>query len=88
MTATTDSPPVADSVLDVTGLDCPLPILKTKVALRGVAPGQVLHVRATDPLAVLDLRAFCARTGHELLHLGKTGEVLEFFIRRAGGDPR
>lgn len=78
-----DAPPPADERLDVTGLDCPLPILKTKVALRKVAPGQVLHVLATDPMAEVDFRAFCARTGHELLHVESAGPVFEFYIRRA-----
>lgn len=81
-------PPEPDRVLDVTGLDCPLPILKTKLALRDLAPGQVLHVLATDPMAVVDFRAFCARTGHELLHMdrGEAG-VLHFYIRHAPARP-
>jgi tRNA 2-thiouridine synthesizing protein A len=73
-----------DHVLDVTGLECPLPILKTKVALAKMQPGEVLHVLATDPLAPLDFRAFCARTRHELIQLIETGERAEFFIRKAG----
>ena len=79
---TTPLPPV-DEVLDVKGLNCPLPILKTKVAINRMTPGQVLHVLATDPLAVIDFRAFCARTGHELLRLVDDPEVCEFYIRKA-----
>lgn len=74
-------PPV-DEVLDVKGLNCPLPILKTKVAINRMSPGQVLHVLATDPLAVVDFRSFCARTGHELLKLIDDPEVCEFWIRK------
>ncbi|MGH8509904.1 MAG: sulfurtransferase TusA family protein, partial [Gammaproteobacteria bacterium] len=47
------------AVLDVTGLKCPLPLLKTKVELNRIQPGQILRVLATDPMAVVDLRAFC-----------------------------
>ena len=71
-----------DRILDVTGLECPLPILKTKVALAKMQPGEVLHVLATDPLAPLDFHAFCARTRHELVQLIEAGERTEFFIRK------
>ncbi len=73
-----------DRVLDVTGLACPLPILKTKLELNRMQPGQVLHVLATDPLAPLDFRAFCDQTRHELLRLIEQEERAEFFIRKAG----
>ncbi len=73
----------AARVLDATGLECPLPILKTKVEINRMQPGEILHVLTTDPLAPLDFRAFCDRTGHELLHLIEAGERAEFFIRKA-----
>lgn len=69
-------------VLDVKGLNCPLPILRTKMALGDLEPGQVIHVMATDPHSVVDFKAFCARTGHELLELVEGPEVYEFFVRR------
>jgi tRNA 2-thiouridine synthesizing protein A len=83
--AATDNVPTIriDRVLDVTGLECPLPILKTKVELTRMLPGEVLHVLATDPLAPLDFRAFCIRTQHELVHLIEANERFEFFIRKA-----
>lgn len=68
-------------VLDVKGLNCPLPILRTKMALADLKPGQVVHVMATDPHSVVDFKAFCARTGHELLDLVEGPEVFEFFVR-------
>ena len=55
------SPPSA-CTLDAKGLGCPLPILKTKVALSRMKAGEVLHVAATDPHSVIDFKAFCART--------------------------
>ena len=81
----TESPPTIhpDRVLDTRGLECPLPILKTKLELSRMQPGEVLHVLATDPLAPLDFRAFCLRSKHELLQMIETEERSEFFIRKA-----
>lgn len=73
----------ADALLDVQGCECPLPLLKTKVALNRLEPGQILRILATDPMAVVDLRAFCARTGHELLRWSEQEAVWEFHIRKA-----
>lgn len=78
---------VFDQSLDAKGLNCPLPVLRTKVLLTRMKPGEILRVEATDPHAVIDFEAYCARTGHELLHMTDSGGVFEFFIRRAG-DPK
>lgn len=56
-----------DLDLDVRGLKCPLPILRTKKALATLKKGQVLRVVATDPGTVKDFEAFARQTGHELL---------------------
>ena len=56
-----------DRELDVRGLNCPLPILRTKKALAEMTSGQVLHVLATDPGSVKDFRAFAKQTGNTLL---------------------
>lgn len=53
--------------LDVSGLLCPLPVLKTRKALAGMEPGSVLRVTATDPAAVIDIPHFCNEAGHKLL---------------------
>ena len=53
--------------LDLTGLKCPLPILRAKKALATLETGQILSVRATDPGAPDDFAAFCCQTGHQLL---------------------
>ncbi|MFK8067289.1 MAG: sulfurtransferase TusA family protein [Gammaproteobacteria bacterium] len=74
--------PEPDQVLDAKGLNCPLPILKTKLALQRMEDGEILHVMATDPHAVVDFKAYCARTGHEIIHLIETDEVMEFYIQR------
>jgi len=72
-----------DETLDARGLNCPLPILKAKVALNKMAANKILHVEATDPHSRIDFEAYCARTGHEIIRITETGNVLEFYIRRA-----
>jgi|TARA_R110000772_G_scaffold73336_1_gene160370 tRNA 2-thiouridine synthesizing protein A len=52
--------------LDATGLKCPLPVLKARKALKGLAPGDRLDIRATDPGSPADIRAFCETFGHSL----------------------
>lgn len=69
--------------LDAKGLNCPLPILKTKVVLNKMRPGEILFVEATDPHAEIDFEAYCARSRHELIRVNLTGDVYEFYIRRA-----
>ncbi len=70
-----------DRVLDTKGLNCPLPVLKLKKAMKEVPPGGVLQVLATDPGAVADFEAFCRQTGNELLESKTEGEVYVFLIR-------
>jgi tRNA 2-thiouridine synthesizing protein A len=72
---------VADQLLDCSGLNCPLPILKTKKALAALPPGGVLEVRATDPGAVKDFEAFCRSTGNQLLDSRVEGKTYVFLIR-------
>jgi tRNA 2-thiouridine synthesizing protein A len=73
----------ADQALDAKGLNCPLPILKTKVLLNKMQPGQILFVEATDPHSVVDFEAYAARTRHEILRQTEQGGIYEFYIRRA-----
>lgn len=72
-----------DQSLDAKGLNCPLPILKTKVLLNKMRPGEVLYVEATDPHSVVDFEAYCARTKHELIKINESDDLFEFYIRRA-----
>lgn len=84
MTADTHAYPVdVHQVLDAKGLNCPLPVLRTKVMLNRMQPGEVLRVEATDPHATIDFQAYCARTGHEIISITENGSVIEFLIRRA-----
>jgi tRNA 2-thiouridine synthesizing protein A len=75
---------MSDTVLDTRGLKCPLPVLRARKAMQGVAPGGVLRVLATDPGTVRDFQAFCVATGHELLDHGEEDGELRFRIRKAG----
>jgi len=58
---------MVDHTLDAKGLNCPLPILKARKALKEVPAGGVLEILATDPGAVADFEAFCRQTGNELM---------------------
>ena len=71
-----------DRELDVKGLNCPLPILRTKKALSEMSSGQVLRVLATDPGAVKDFQAFARQTGNQLLANAEIEQVFEFFFKR------
>ncbi len=73
---------MADQLLDVKGLNCPLPILKAKKALKDMATGQTLEVEATDPGSVKDFEAFCRTTGNELLESRNDNKVFTFVIKR------
>jgi len=71
-----------DRELDVKGLNCPLPILRTKKALAEMQSGQTLRVLATDPGSVKDFQAFARQTGNQLLESGQSGDVFEYLLRR------
>ena len=71
-----------DRELDVKGLNCPLPILRTKKALAEMTTGQVLRVLATDPNAAKDFQAFAKQTGNQLLSNAEADQVFEFFFKR------
>ncbi len=68
--------------LDCRGLNCPLPVLKTKKAITSIEIGEILKMVATDPGAVADMGAFSRRTGHVLEHQSEGGGEYVFFFRR------
>ncbi|NMM27947.1 MAG: sulfurtransferase TusA family protein [Glaciimonas sp.] len=68
--------------IDARGLNCPLPILKTKKALSEMLSGQVLHVLATDPGSVRDFQAFSKQTGNELLSHEVHDREFEYYVKR------
>ncbi|WP_297461083.1 sulfurtransferase TusA family protein [Ferrovum sp.] len=72
----------ADKELDVRGMSCPLPILKTKKSLVDMGSGQVLRVISTDGGSVGDMQAFSKQTGHELISVVQEGGEYTFFLRK------
>lgn len=72
-----------DQTLDAKGLNCPLPVLKAKLALSKMNSGEILHVETTDPHSKIDFEAYCARTGHEIIAVLEKDGVIEFYINRA-----
>lgn len=75
---------MADMVLDAKGLNCPLPILRAKKALKELPTGKTLEIQATDPGAVKDFEAFCRTTGNELVEHHTDGATFVFTIRHTG----
>lgn len=71
-----------DLELDLRGLNCPLPILRTKKALATVATGTVLRVLATDPGAPADFEQFCRQTGNTLLESTAEDSLYVLLVRR------
>jgi tRNA 2-thiouridine synthesizing protein A len=71
------------TVLDATGLLCPLPVLKARKALKTMAPGELLRVLATDKGAVKDFEAFCRTTGNELVEHSEAAGTYIFMIRKS-----
>ena len=71
--------------LDLTGLKCPLPALKTRKALRSVKPGDRLEVHCTDPLSVIDIPALIQETGDKVEITGRDESGIVFLIEKCDG---
>jgi tRNA 2-thiouridine synthesizing protein A len=78
--------PMSETLLDVQGLTCPLPVLKANKALRGLPAGAELTVLATDPAAAQDFPAYCRETGHALVSAAENDGVYRFVLRKKA-DP-
>ncbi len=70
--------------LDLVGLKCPHPVLRTAKALAAMDPGARLLVRASDPMAAIDIPHLCNTAGHRLLASERGERVLSFLIERGG----
>jgi len=73
---------VFNAEVDAIGMNCPLPILRTKKALATMQSGEVLKIKATDSGAARDFPAFAKQTGNELIASSTEGDVLVFFLKR------
>jgi tRNA 2-thiouridine synthesizing protein A len=79
----TETPMEFNKEFDASGLSCPLPIVKTKKALKEMASGEVLRVIATDPGSVCDMAAFAEQTGNPLLEQGTENSKFVFYLKKA-----
>ncbi|HJN23157.1 MAG TPA: sulfurtransferase TusA family protein, partial [Rhodospirillales bacterium] len=70
------------AMLDTKGMNCPLPILKTRKVIKGLAVGDTLQVLSTDPGSVRDFEAFCRSTGNELVESGEENGTFVFLIKK------
>ncbi len=76
-----------DAALDARDLACPLPVLKARKLLRGIAPGRRLLVEATDPMAAIDIPHMCREDGHRLVASESVKGVHRFLIERIATPP-
>ncbi|WP_173918314.1 sulfurtransferase TusA family protein [Halobacillus sp. Marseille-Q1614] len=75
-----------DQLLDAKGLACPMPIVKTKKALKDLNPGQVIEVQATDKGSTADIKAWSEKTGHHYLGTQEEDGVLYHYIRKSSDE--
>jgi len=72
------------NVIDATGYNCPIPVLKARKALKGLAGGEEVTVLASDPASAIDIPHFCNTTGNELLSQSERDGVFTYRIRKQG----
>lgn len=78
----TDTNAVIDRTVDCLGLFCPMPIVKTREAIKDMALGQVLEMLSDDPASDADMRSWARRTGNHLVAVTKDGAVYRFLVRK------
>jgi len=78
---------MAITQIDLTGLKCPLPALKTRKALKGLRPGDLLEVRCTDPLSVIDIPTLIRETGDKVEITERAEQGIVFLIEKTDGLP-
>ena len=73
-----------DKQIDCTGLFCPMPIVKTREAIRQMAAGQLLEMLSDDPASEPDMKSWAQITGNDLVHTARDAGVFRFLVRKAG----
>ena len=71
-----------DRQIDCTGLFCPMPIVKTREAIRDMAVGQILEMLSDDPGSDPDMKTWARRSGHDLIEVARDGAVFRFRVRK------
>jgi tRNA 2-thiouridine synthesizing protein A len=79
--------PSEAGIFDLKGLKCPLPVLKARKRLRAMQAGERLWLETTDPLAVIDIPAFCAEDGHRLVESATAADGHRFLVERGDFSP-
>jgi len=77
----TDEPTIAKS-LDLSGLLCPIPVVKVSKAIKDIAIGEAIEATATDPGVLMDIPAWCKGSGNEMVKMDKEGTTFRFIVRR------
>jgi tRNA 2-thiouridine synthesizing protein A len=72
-----------DRRIDCTGLFCPMPIVKTREAIKQIASGQLLEMLSDDPASEADMKSWARITGHQLVAVERESGVLRFLVRKA-----
>ncbi len=72
-----------DMSLDCKGLACPMPIVKTKKAMEGLASGQVVEIEATDKGSTVDIQSWASKVGHQYIGTKHEGDILMHYVRKA-----
>ena len=72
--------------LDLRGLKCPLPVLKARKAMQPLAAGALVELETTDPLAVIDIPAFCNENGHQLLQVEESKSHHTFLLEKGAPE--
>lgn len=70
-------------IYDLRGLNCPLPVLKTRRKLQDLPAGTLLKVRVTDPMSRIDIPHFCNEEDHEIIKIETSGNITDFWIRKS-----
>lgn len=73
---------MATQTLDTKGLNCPLPVLKTKKALKKLSAGDTLEVESTDPGSTKDLESLCRSTGNEMVESSEADGIYKYLIKK------
>lgn len=71
-----------DRQIDCIGLFCPMPIVKTREAIREMTVGQVLEMTSDDPASDADMKTWVERSGHEMIGVSREGAVYRFLVRK------
>lgn len=73
---------IPDTHIDCIGLFCPMPIVKTREAIEGMRPGELLAMLSDDPASDADMRSWCEITGNDLLGVSREAGVYRFLVRK------